>query len=254
MCCEMRAKFTDVQRLRRRNLVTFGVASLIVASCLSGLGLNKQGSKRERVNRKTNTERAVQVTASRSLIKLPPAPPFLPHNCEPTEKVVRLYANDTASLKSGINFTWQVPVGRLIGNSREVTWDLSGVQEGTYTATVEASDKHKHTVSGSVVVTVVTCPSWLPDPPPCPTLSVSCPSSVDSKGLVTFEATVSGVFSEIATYEWSLSAGRIISGQATRKITVDVSGVSNESVTATVSLGGLNPLCAAVASCSTHTQ
>jgi len=55
-------------------------------------------------------------------------------------------------------FTWQAPAGRLIGKGREVSWDLSGVQEGTYTATVDASDKHKHTASGSVTVTVVICP------------------------------------------------------------------------------------------------
>jgi len=237
----------EVQRWRHRNLVTFGVASLIFVLCLSCLGLNQQGSKRARGNR---TGLAVQVKASHSLVKLPPRPDLTAHNCEPTETQVRLSANSTVPHNSEINFTWKVPVGRLIGKSREVTWDLSGVHEGTYTATVEASDTHKNTGSGSVAVTVVICPGWRPDPPPCPTISVSCLSSVESKQPVTFEATVTGGPETTPTYQWSLSAGRIISGQGTKKITVDVSAINDKSVTATVSLGGLHPSCPNVASCT----
>jgi len=237
--------------LRYRNLVTLAVAGLIFAVCLSCFGLNRQGSKRAGANKKVNTGLAVQVIASRSLVKLPPRPPELPLNCELTEKEVKLYANATSPRRAEINFTWQVPVGRLIGKGREVTWDLSGVEAGTYTATVEASDRYKNTGSGSITVTVVICPGWLPDPPPCPTISVSCPSSVESKASITFEATVSGGAPEmIPTYEWSISAGKIISGQGTSKITVDASDLSVEFVTGTVSVGGANPSCPTTASCT----
>ncbi len=237
---------------RYRNLVTFGVTGLIFTVCLSCFGLNPQSSKRARANRKTNSEVVVQVKASRSLIKLPPRSADLsPLNCEVTEAEVRLYANFTSPHKAEMTFKWQVPVGRLIGKSRDVIWDLSGVQAGTYTATVEASDRHKNSGNGSITVTVVICPGWRPDPPPCPTVWVSCPSNVESNGSITFEATVSRGDPEIKpTYEWSLSAGKITSGQATPKVTVDLSGISHESVTATVSLGGLNPSCPAVASCT----
>ena len=233
--------------------VTLGVAGLILAVFLSCFGLNQQGSKRTRGYRKTDTHLVVLVNASRSLVTLPPRnvdPAGLP--CELTESEVRLSANSTAPHKGDINFTWQVPIGRLIGEGREVTWDLSDVQEGTYTATVEASDRHKHTGSGSVTVIVVICPGWHPPPPPCPTVSVSCPSSVESKTSITFEATVAGGPSEIIpTYKWSLSAGKIISGQGTRKITIDVPGISDESVTATVSVGGFHPACVGtIASCT----
>ena len=240
------------KRLRYRHVVTMGVAVLIFAVCLSCFGLNEQGSKKRRAVRKRNTEPVIQVRASRSLVKLPPRTPDLaPLNCEPTENEVRLYANTTSPHKGEMNFTWQVPVGRLIKKNREVIWDLSGVEAGTYTATVEAIDRHRHAASGSTTVTVVICPDWRPDPPPCPVVSVSCPSNVESKASITFEATVAGGGPEIIpTYEWSLSAGKIISGQATKKVTVDVSGVSHESVTATVSVGGANPLCHTVASCT----
>ena len=239
--------------MRYRTSLTFGVGGLILAVCLSCLGLTQQGSKRTRGSRKIiDTSLVVVVKASRTLVKLPPRnvdPANLP--CELTESKVNLSANSTAPHKGTLYFSWHVPVGRLIGEGgREVTWDLSGVQEGTHTATVEVSDKHKHTAIGSVKVTVVVCPGWHPTSP-CPSVSVSCPSTVESKASIAFEATVAGGDHEIKpTYKWSLSAGKIISGQATSKITIDVSGISGESVTATVSVGGFHPLCQTVASCT----
>jgi len=219
---------------------------VIFAVCLSGFALNRQASKRANADK----EITVQVTASRSLVKLRPNPPLAPDNCEPTESQVRLYANVTSPQKGEMNFTWQAPVGRLIANKRKATWDLSGVEAGTYTATVEASDKHKHTASASITVTVAICPSFLPDPPPCATVSVSCPSTAESKGSVTFEATVTGGPDITPTFKWSLSAGKIISGQGTSKITVDVSSLRHRSVTATVAVGGMDPNCYEVASCT----
>lgn len=237
---------------RHRNAITFGVAGLVFALCLSCFGLNQQDSKRVRADRKTKPELTIGVTASRSLVKLPPRrPDLVPLNCEPTEQEVRLYANTTSTHKAEMNFNWQVPVGRLIGTTREVIWDLGGVEAGTYTATVAASDRHKHTASGSITVTVDICPGYLPDPPPCPSVTVSCPSSLESKDSITFEATVSGGYTDTTpTFKWTLSAGKIVSGQATPRITVDVSGLSQNGITATVSVGGFNPSCATVSSCS----
>ena len=239
------------KELRYWKVVTFGITGLIFAVCLSCLALTQQ----RQAERETSTELTIQVTASRTLVKLPPkTPDLVPVNCEPTESKVKLNANTTSPHKAE-NFTWQVPVGRLKGKNREVTWDLSGVEAGTYTATVEASDRHKHTASGSITITVVECPSERPDPPPCPTINVACPSKVESNGTITFEAFVSGGVPEIIpTYKWKLSAGKIISGRGTRKITVDVSGVNQEWVTAKVKVGGLNPLCQAVASCMAETK
>ena len=237
------------RNLRHRIVVTFGLVAVVFAVWLSCFGLNQPSSKRTQ-DRKTITELAIQLTASRFLVKLPPRTADLKSlNCELTESNVKLFADATSPHKTDLNFTWQVPVGRLIGKGREVTWDLTGVREGTYTATVEASDKQKHTASASLEVTVVICPGWLPDPPPCPVVSVSCPSKMEPKGSVTFQATVLGGDTNV-TYEWSLSAGKIISGQATSKIAVDVSGLSDESVTATVAVGGADPSCPTVVSCT----
>jgi hypothetical protein len=238
------------KNLRYRTVVTLGLVGVVFAIYVSGFGLSQAGSKSTRADRKKDT--AIEVSASQTLVMLPPrtADPRL-LNCELTESEVKLLANATSPHKTDLNFTWEVPVGHLIGKGREVTWDLSGAQEGTYSATVEASDKQKHTARSSLEVTVVICPGWHPDPPPCPSVSVSCPSGIEPKASATFEASMLGDFPRV-TYEWSVSAGKIISGQATSKIAVDVSGLSDESVTATVAVGGVDPLCQTVASCTIY--
>jgi hypothetical protein len=80
-------------------------------------------------------------------------------------------------------------------------------------------------------------------------VSVSCPSDVDLGSPITFTASVSGDAS--ITYNWSVSAGTISSGQGTSSITVDTAGLGGQTVTATVELGGLDPSCSRTASCTT---
>ena len=68
----------------------------------------------------------------------------------------------------------------------QVTWDLSGVQNGTYTATVEVNDGNQQKATGSATVTVADCTGCVPPPPPCPTVSVSCPTDVEAGQPITF--------------------------------------------------------------------
>jgi hypothetical protein len=137
-----------------------------------------------------------------------------------------------------------------------VTWDLSGVANGSYTATVEVNDGNQHTASGSTTVTVADCSGCLPPPPPCPVVSVSCPSDVEPNAPITFTASVSsGAPGATYTYNWSVSAGTISSGQGTSTITVDTNGLGGQSVTATVSIGGADPSCTGTtASCTTSVK
>lgn len=148
-------------------------------------------------------------------------------------------------------YTWSVTGGRLSGEGREVKWDLTGVANGTYNATVEVNDGNQHTANGSATVTVTDCTDCVKPPPPCPTVSVSCPSEVDAGQSITFTASLAGeTGGATPTYNWSVSAGTISSGQGTSTITVDTNGVAT-SVTATVSVGGLDPSCNATSSCTT---
>ena len=94
--------------------------------------------------------------------------------------------------------------------------------------------------------------------PECPVTKVSCPDSVSVGEKLVFTADVSGGDSQVTpTFNWSVSAGLIESGQGTSSIEVNTSEVAAESsVTATVELGGFNRECgygSTAASCTTST-
>ena len=191
------------------------------------------------------------VNASPNAITRPCPPPTSSSTCTPSGSEVTLTADATDANNDQLLYTWSVTGGRLTGEGRSVTWDLSGVANGTYTATVEVNDGNMHTATGSTTVTVADCTGCVPPPPPCPTVSVSCPSQADPGSPVTFTASVSGDSGLSLTYNWSVSAGTISSGQGTSTITVDTAGLGGQTVTATVSLGGADPSCTGTtASCS----
>lgn len=92
-----------------------------------------------------------------------------------------------------------------------------------------------------------------PLPAQCPTLRVTCPDSVSAGEALSFTVNVSGGDPQVTpTFNWSISAGTISSGQGTSTITVDTAGVAGDStVTATVDIGGFDRSCAVASSCTT---
>lgn len=78
--------------------------------------------------------------------------------------------------------------------------------------------------------------------PACPTISISAPTEATPAGQdVSFTANVTG--GGDVTYNWSISAGSITSGQGTPSITVDSQGLAGSSVTATLEVGGISRSC-----------
>jgi len=172
-------------------------------------------------------------------------------SCSATDTSVTLTANYTDVDNDTLLYTWSVTGGKLSGEGRQVTWDLSGVADGTYTANVEVNDGNQHPVTGSVTVTVGPCTGCVAPPPPCPTVAVTCTDAVDVGSPITYTANVTGEAANV-TYNWSVSAGTITSGQGTSTITVASDNLGGQSVTATVSLGGVDPSCTGTtASCTT---
>lgn len=91
-----------------------------------------------------------------------------------------------------------------------------------------------------------------PTPNPCPTVRVSSPDTVAEKAPISFTADVSGGDPEVTpTYNWSVSAGTISSGQGTSSITVDTESVGGQTVTATVDVGGYDRACSTSSSSTT---
>jgi hypothetical protein len=89
----------------------------------------------------------------------------------------------------------------------------------------------------------------------CPTTKMQCPDTVTVGEKLTFTANLRGGDQQVTpTYNWTVSAGAISSGQGTSTITVDTKEVAaDSSVTATVEIGGFDRECgygSTVASCT----
>jgi len=85
----------------------------------------------------------------------------------------------------------------------------------------------------------------------CPTVTVSCADSAQDGQETTYTASVSGGDPNVTpTFNWTVSAGTISSGQGTSSITVETTGVAGQSITATVDVGGYSRECRTSNSCT----
>jgi hypothetical protein len=190
-----------------------------------------------------NQPPTVSLSASSSRVVLPaectgtdiPDP-----NCTPTAGTVQLSANATDPDGDTLLYTYSTTGGRITGDGPNSTLDLTGVAPGTYTVTVEVDDGCGCIAFTSTTVTVERCNCIPHAPPPCPNVTVSCSDTAKAGTPIT------------PTYNWTVSAGTITSGQGTSSITVDTTGLPNNStVTATVDVGGYDRSCSTSASCTT---
>jgi len=202
-----------------------------------------------------NQPPTVSLTAATSTVVLPancPAGQRPAAGCTPTATTVALSATATDPDGDTLLYTWSTTGGRVTGDGPNATLDLAGVAPGTYTTTVEVDDGCGCIAFTSTTVTVTACGcETIPVVPTCPTVTVSCPDTGTVGQPVTFTANVSGGDPSVtATYNWTVSAGTITSGQGTSSITVDTAGVTG-TITATVTVGGYDRSCNATASCTT---
>jgi hypothetical protein len=192
--------------------------------------------------------------ASTSTVTVPCAPGShsASGNC-PSSMANSVGLTTTASDPDGdtLLYTYSATGGRITGDGANVTWDLSGLQPGTYTASVEVDDGCGCVSFSSTTVTIANCPDCVPDLV-CPTVTVSCSDMVEAGQSATFTANFAqGTPTVSETYNWTVSAGTITSGQGTSSITVDTGNLGGQSITATVEVGGVDPTCNRTASCTT---
>jgi len=199
-----------------------------------------------------NQPPTASLAASATTITIP-CPPGSHSNSCPTTANTTVGLVTTASDPDGdtLLYTYTVTGGRVTGEGANVSWDLSGVAPGTYTASVEVDDGCGCLTSSTATVTVANCSDCVPDLV-CPTITPNCPTSEVEQGTpVTFSVDVRGGTPSVTpTYNWTVSAGTISSGQGTPSITVDTANTAGQSITATVELGGFDPSCGRTSSCT----
>jgi hypothetical protein len=198
-----------------------------------------------------NQPPVVTLAVSSTSIRLPCPPNTSSQTCTPSpNQQVQLTANATDPDGDTLLYSYNVSGGRITGEGPNVTWDLTGVQPGTYTANVEVDDRQGRPAAVSAAVTVSECAACA-GRVFCPTVGVSCPDRINDGDATTFTADVRGGDESIpATYNWSVSAGTIMSGQGTPSITVNTNGLGRQTLTATVRVGGYPPECNMSGSCS----
>lgn len=172
-------------------------------------------------------------------------------SCEGDGARVNLLANATSSSRLPLRYKWTVNEGRVTGSDANMVWDLAGAPPGVYYAVVEVDDGTdlNCVAFSSVAVMVTACPPPPPELPTCPTVSITCPDSVTENAPVTFSASLTGGTANITPiFHWTVSAGRIISGQGTESISVDTAGLAGQTIRATLDVTGFGEPCPA--SCS----
>lgn len=160
---------------------------------------------------------------------------------------VQLTAKAVSPGGNPIKYKWTTSDGVISGEGPVVTWNLAGLKPGYHKASLDiqssGSDGTCQAFS-SVSVLVNPCAEVKPL---CPAIEVVCPASLAAGETLTFSSRMTGGVpaNTKAVYNWTVSAGTIISGQGTDTIKVDTTNTGGEAVTATLSVGGYNLDCTA---------
>jgi len=159
---------------------------------------------------------------------------------------VRLTADAVSPSGNPIKYKWTATDGDISGDGPIVTWSLAGLKPGYHKASlniVSAGSDGECEAFSSVTVLVNAC---APVRPVCPAIEISCPTVTAPDQPLTFTSRYSGGTAGITpAYNWTVSAGTIVSGQGTDTIKVDTTGLAGQTIRASLSMGGYNLDCAA---------
>ena len=218
---------------RKRPLAVFGLLALLLVAAGNAPAQNSRNRRAEQQQQTQSNPPTVQLTASSNSVS----------NCAGDAGVVQLSAQAASPQGLELRYKWSATGGRISGSGATTSWDLTGVQPGTYTATIEVNSGRELDCTAFTQTTVYVreCP-----PPTCPSIVISCPDTVKLGQTITFNASVTNVAPTITpTYQWTVSAGTIVSGQGTPTITVDTTGLTGQPINARLSVLGFNLDCSA---------
>lgn len=160
---------------------------------------------------------------------------------------VKLTANAVSPGGYPIKYRWTASDGTIIGDGPVVTWNMAGLAPGYHKASLDiqsVGSEGSCQAFSSVTVLVSPCVTIQPV---CPAIEVVCPTNIQPGQPLTFSSRLTGGVpaDTNAVYNWTVSAGTIVSGQGTDSITVDTTGAAGETIRASLSVGGYNLECAA---------
>ena len=158
---------------------------------------------------------------------------------------VRLKANAVSPGGYPIQYKWTTSNGTISGEGPEVTWNLAGLKPGYHKASLDirsVGSEGSCQAFSSVSVLVNPCVAVQPV---CPAIEIVCPTNIAIDQPLTFSSRYTGGVPANVTpvYNWTVSAGTIISGQGTDTIRVDTTGLAGQTVRASLSMGGYNLEC-----------
>ena len=223
---------------RKRLFISLGLVMLTLLFATSGLAQRNNRNRRSQPEPAQTNPPTIRLTSSTNVV----------NNCPGDGSAVQLVADAVSPQGLPLRYNWSATGGRIVGSGANTTWDFSGVQPGTYTVTVEVNSGREAdcTAFTQTAVVVRDCP-----PPTCPSINISCPDTVRLGEAVTFRASVTNLAMGITpTYQWTVSAGTITSGQGTTSITVDTTGLTGQPINARLSVLGFNLDC--FAQCTTQ--
>jgi len=185
-------------------------------------------------------------------LSCPPGYKSQSQGCPDDSQLINVRTKVSNENVKGLKYKYTVTGGFIRGSGASVRWDLWDLQPGTYELKVAVDDGCGFCgASKTATVTIAQCPDCHGHCD-CPTITVTGPSEDTTPGeSMTFTANISGGSQESVTYLWTVSAGKIASGQGTPSITVSTtSEMAGTNVTATVQIGGLDERCNCVPSAS----
>lgn len=217
-----------------------GIWQLVVLALVLALPTLPFQSTRRGRGARNRAPRIMSFTSTRTIFSFCPFSIVGP--CSPGKTVgLKVEASDPEN--DLISYKYSVSAGIVSGSGSEVSWDLTQSPLGIQTAMVEVADSRGRKSSSTLTVEVIICGAC---DPPCPTLSVSCPSEIVQGDIVEFVAHVSG--SDLK-YMWRHSHGKRMDGPDGPNLKIQAIGSPGQVITATVEMVGFDPACSRAASC-----
>lgn len=166
--------------------------------------------------------------------------------CGTDAALVHLAATATSPSGKPIRYAWRVTNGRIEGEGANVIWNLAGAGPGTHKASLVVTTGTDNELCEASAVTVVEVRCVSRAKVVCPSVGIICPDQIIAGQPVTFTSNLEGGNGNVPKiYNWTVSSGKIISGQGTKSITVDTTGMEGRALTASLAMAGYDEECLA---------